>query len=230
MNTHEKPRIARLTQIVMLLQSKKIITARELAEKFDLSMRTIYRDIKTIENSGVPVITIEGKGYAIMQGFNLPPVMFTEHEANALITAEQLVLRNKDKSFVDFYQSATSKIKSVLRHSQKEKTELLSQRIAINNNFERQTTSEFLMNIQLAITNFKLIEIAYHSLQDVLTKRIVEPFALYSTHENWLLIAFCRLRNEFRVFRLDRIQKLITQNKNFEPHDLTLQEYFDMYK
>jgi len=178
MSTQEKPRIARLTQILTLLQSKRILTAREIAEKFDLSVRTIYRDIKTLENSGIPIVTIEGKGYSIMKGFNLPPIMFTENEANALITAEQLILKNKDKSFAEQYQNAISKIKSVLRYSQKEKIELLSQRIGFGNNSDKQTTSDYLMNIQTAITNFKFIEIHYHSLQNVMSNRLIEPFAL----------------------------------------------------
>lgn len=227
MNTQEKPRIARLTQILTLLQSKRILTAKEIAEKFGLSVRTIYRDIKTLENSGIPIITIEGKGYSIMKGFNLPPIMFTENEANALITVEQLILKNKDKSLVEQYQNAIAKIKSVLRYSQKEKIELLSQRIGIWGNLDKKTTSDYLMRIQTALTDFKFIELDYYSLQNVLTTRLVEPFALYSTQQNWLLIAFCHLRNEFRVFRLDRIQKLIVQNKHFEAHKMTLQKYFD---
>lgn len=228
MINQEKPRIARLTQILTLLQSKRILTAREIAEKFELSTRTIYRDIKTLENSGIPIITIEGKGYSIMDGFNLPPIMFTENEANALMTAEQIILQNKDKSLVEHYQEAISKIKSVLRYSQKEKIEFLSQRIGIRKNTEKEVTSDFLMSIQRSITNFQLIEISYHSLDNVTSKRLVEPFALYSTAENWLLIAFCHLRKDFRAFRLDRIQKLIVQNKHFEAHKMTLQEYFDM--
>ena len=224
----EKPRLSRLTAILTQLQSKRILTAREIAKKHNVSIRTIYRDIRTLENSGIPIVTEEGKGYSLMQGFNLPPVMFTEKEANALITAEQLIIKNKDKSFTAEYQNAISKIKSILRHSQKEKIEFLAERIHFRNNIENQKTSDYLMIIQPAITNFNLIEIEYKSLQDESTKRIVEPFALYSTQENWLLIAVCRLRSDFRVFRLDHIQKLIVQKQHFEPQKITLQEYFEI--
>jgi len=227
-NMEEKPRLSRLTAILTQLQSKRILTAREIAEKHNVSIRTVYRDIRTLENSGIPIITEEGKGYSLMQGFNLPPVMFTEKEANALITAEQQILKNKDKSFVEEYQNAVSKIKSILRHSQKEKIEFLSERIVFRNNAQNKKTSNYLMIIQSAITDFNLIEIEYKSLQDKNTKRTVEPFALYSTQENWLLIAVCRLRNDFRVFRLDQIQKLIVHNQHFEPQKITLQEYFEM--
>lgn len=224
----EKSRLSRLTAILTQLQSKRILTAREIAEKHNVSIRTIYRDIRTLENSGIPIITEEGKGYSLMDGFNLPPVMFTEKEANALITAEQLILKNKDKSFAIEYQNAVAKIKSILRHSQKEKIEFLSERIHFRNNTENQKTSGYLMIIQSAISDFNLIEIEYQSLQGENTKRTIEPFALYSTQENWLLIAVCRLRKDFRVFRLDHIQKLIVKNQYFEPQKITLQEYFEI--
>lgn len=224
----EKSRLSRLTAILTQLQSKRILTAREIAEKHNVSIRTIYRDIRTLENSGIPIITEEGKGYSLMDGFNLPPVMFTEKEANALITAEQLILKNKDKSFAIEYQNAVAKIKSILRHSQKEKIEFLSERIHFRNNTENQKTSGYLMVIQSAISDFNLIEIEYLSLQGENTKRTIEPFALYSTQENWLLIAVCRLRKDFRVFRLDHIQKLIVKNQYFEPQKITLQEYFEI--
>ena len=82
------------------------------------------------------------------------------------------------------------------------------------------------MTLQSTITNFQLIEIAYHSLENEITKREIEPFALYNTKGNWLLIAFCRLRKEFRAFRVDLIQSLTTQNETFESHNMTLEEYF----
>ncbi len=188
----------------------------------------VYRDIRTLESSGIPIITEEGRGYSIMEGFNLTPVMFTEKEANALITAEQLIIQNNDKSFAEEYQNAVSKIKATLRHSQKEKIEFLPDKIIFRNNNEQNTTSNYLMIIQSALANFNLLEIEYLSLNDEFTKRVIEPFALYSTQNNWLLIAVCRLRNDFRVFRLDRIQKLIVKNELFEPQTISLQEYFEI--
>jgi len=228
MEENEKPRLSRLLAIVTQLQSKRIVTAKYLAEKHKVSIRTIYRDIRTLENSGIPIVTEEGKGYSLVDGYHLPPVMFTENEANALITAEQIILKNKDQSFVENYSSAITKIKSVLKFSQKEKAGLLSERIHFRENEANEKSSNYLMNIQSAITNFQLLEIEYNSLQNNLTQRIVEPFALYSTKGNWLLIAFCRLRNEFRVFKIDLIQNLIQQNKTFEPHNMTLEEYFEL--
>jgi len=227
MAKEEKPRLSRLTAIITQLQSKNIITASYLAEKYNVSIRTIYRDIRTLEKSGIPIITEEGKGYSLMQGYQLPPIMFTENEANALITAQQLILKNKDKSFVDNYSDAIVKIKSVLKYSQKEKTDLLAQRIYFRENIEDKTSSNHLMTIQSAIINFQLLEIEYKSLENKVTKRHIEPFAIYSTKGNWLLIAFCRLRNEFRAFRIDHIKKLILKPETFTPHNMTLEDYFE---
>lgn len=120
----DKPRLARLAAIMTQLQSKRIVTAKDIAEKHNISIRTVYRDIRTLEKSGIPIVTEEGKGYSIMEGYKLPPVMFTEEEANALITAEQLILKNKDQSLTDHYVSAVTKIKSILKLSQKTKNRI----------------------------------------------------------------------------------------------------------
>ncbi len=225
----EKPRLSRLTAILTQLQSSRIVTAKTLAEKHDVSIRTIYRDIRTLEKSGVPIITEEGKGYSMMEGYQLPPVMFTEDEANALITAEQLILKNKDASFVQHYSEAILKIKALLKGSQKDKASLLTDRIYFTDNFLHQRTSNDLMRIQSALTNFQVLNIDYLSLNNDFTNRDIEPFALYSTQEKWLLIAFCRLRKSFRVFRIDLIQKITNTYVQFESHNMTLEEYYKSY-
>lgn len=222
-------RLSRLTAILTQLQTKRLITATELSKRFSVSIRTIYRDIKALEQAGVPVLTAEGKGYSLMEGYRIPPVMFTESEANALITAEQLILTNKDSSFVKEYVGAVNKIKSVLRHSTKDKANLLSERIVFRQNVEQDRTSNYLSELQLALTNFFLTEITYFSPDNQeTTKRFIEPFAMYNTQENWILIAWCRLRKDFRAFRLDRIQQLNILSTTFEPHPLSLEEYFEI--
>lgn len=231
MNDNDTKRLSRLTAILTQLQTKRLLTASELANKFSVSNRTIYRDIKALEQSGVPILTEEGKGYTIMDGYRIPPVMFTESEANALITAEQLILKNKDASFVKEYSEAINKIKSVLRNGTKDKANLLSNRIVFRHNADNDRTSNYLSTLQLALTNFSLTKIKYHSTDtDQTTERTIEPFAIYSTQENWLLIAFCRLRKDFRAFRLDRIQSLNVLDQTFEPHKITLPEYFEICK
>ncbi len=223
----EKPRLVRLTAILTQLQSKRIVTAKDIAKKHNVSIRTVYRDIRTLEKSGIPIITEEGKGYSVIDGYKLPPVMFTQEEANALITAEQLIRQNKDESLTEHYESAIIKIKSVLKSDQKEKAELLSSRIQVRNNRENQKTSSFLIQLQSTISNYQRIKIDYLSLGKKQSQREIEPFALYTTQGNWVLIAFCKLRNDFRAFRLDCIQKIEILGNHFEPHKMTLQQYLE---
>ena len=228
MNENETKRLSRPTAILTQLQTKRLLTSTELADKFSVSVRTIYRDIRALEQAGVPIITEEGKGYTLMEGYKIPPVMFTETQANALITAEQLVLKNKDASFIKDYSEAIEKVKAVLKYSQKDKVNLLSERTRFNQNLNRERNSNNLSELQFALTNFRLVNIDYINADEKTTSRIIEPFALLST-ENWLLVAYCQLREEFRFFRLDRIKKLQVLNEYFEPHKMTLQEYFDKF-
>lgn len=223
-------RITRLTTILTQLQSKKLLTASELANKFEVSTRTIYRDLKVLEQAGVPILTEEGKGYSLIDGYRIPPIMFSESEANALITAEKLVLKNKDASFANEYSEAISKIKSVVRYSTREKLDFLAKRVSVIQNNSNNHSSNFISILQLAITNFNCIELIYKNEQGESSKRIIEPFALYNTQENWVLVAFCQIRNDMRAFRLDRIQKLTSLNREFQPHKITLQEYFENCK
>ena len=229
MEEKEKPRISRLTAIITQLQSKRLITAKYLSEKHQVSIRTIYRDIRTLEKSGIPIITEEGKGYSIMEGYHLPPVLFTEEEANALITVEQLVINNKDQSFSDNVSSALEKIKSILRYSQKGNADLLADRIYFGGNQNEEKSSNNLMQIQSAIIHFQVLKMNYHSSEKKHTTRNIEPFAIYSIHGNFLLIAYCRLRKNFRAFRIDFIESLIPQNETFTPHNMTIQKYFEDY-
>ena len=229
MEEKEKSRLSRLTAIITQLQSKRIITAQQLAERHNVSVRTIYRDIRALEDSGIPIVTEEGKGYSIMEGYHLPPVLFTEDEANALITVEQLVIKNKDQSFSDNVSSAIEKIKAILKYSQKGSADLLAERIIFGNDQRVEKTSNNLMQIQSAIIHFQVLKIEYFSSDKKRTTRIIEPFAIYSTNGNFLLIAFCRLRNDFRVFRIDYIESLSPQNETFTPHDMTMQRYFEEY-
>jgi predicted DNA-binding transcriptional regulator YafY len=229
MNDGNTKRLSRLAAILTQLQTKRLLTATELAKKFSVSIRTIYRDIRALEQAGVPILTEEGKGYALIEGYSIPPVMFTESEANALIIAEQLVLKNKDASLVKDYSEAIEKIKAVLKDSLKDKADLLAKRTQFSQNTNREKTSNNLSDLQFALTNFYLTKIEYTNEAGKTTSRLIEPFALLGTQENWLLVAWCRLRDDFRFFRLDRIKKLDILTEKFTPHSMTLQEYFDHY-
>ena len=228
MKENDTKRLSRLTAILTQLQTKRLLTATKLAEKFGVSTRTIYRDIKALEQAGVPVLTEDGKGYSLMEGYRVPPVMFTEAQANALITAEQLVFQNKDTSFIKDYTEAIEKVKAVLKYNIQDKANLLSERTRFDQNNNRERNSSSLSDLQFALTNFRLAKIEYTNEQNNTTTRHIEPFALLST-ENWLLVAYCRLRREFRFFRLDRIKKLEILTDKFEPHKMTLEEYFNSY-
>lgn len=228
MPDNDTKRLSRLTAILTQLQTKRLITATSLAAKFGVSIRTIYRDIKALEQSGIPILTEEGKGYSLMEGYRLPPVSFTETEANALITAEKLVAHNKDVSFVKEFSAAIEKIKAVLRHTAKDNAELLANRMIVSRGEATDNFSSHISNLQLALTNFNLTEITYQKENATETsKRLIEPFALLSSQGNWLLLAYCRMRKEFRFFRLDRIKQLMILPDKFKPHNMTLQEYFD---
>jgi predicted DNA-binding transcriptional regulator YafY len=222
-------RLSRLTAITTQLQTKSLVTATELAVRFSVSVRTIYRDIRALESSGVPIYTEEGKGYRMVEGYRLPPIMFTENEANALIMVEQLVLHNKDSSLVKDYSDAIDKIKSSLNSEHKAKVNFLSDRTQFSQMKTQEKNSDHLSTLQYSLTNFLLIDIGYTDEASRLTQRQVEPFALLNTRNSWILVAWCRLREEFRNFRLDRIQSLDLLSEKFTPQDMTLEDYFRQY-
>ncbi len=222
-------KINRITAILTQLQSKRIITAKTLAERFEISLRTVYRDIRTLQEAGVPIGAENGVGYFIVDGYRLPPIMFTEEEANAMITADKLVNQKNEKSLSKNYTSALIKIKSVLRKRQKEKIELLEERISADNKYEINPKSDYLSKIQRGITDFLQLSLTYKSIyKNEVTKRNVKPLALYFTENDWILIGYCMLRNDIREFRLDKIEILQITTTKFE-HFTTfnLSQYFD---
>jgi len=220
-------RLARITNIATMLKSKRIVTAVSMAKKFDVSVRTVYRDIRTLESSGVPVITIDGKGFSIMEGYTLPPIMFTEEEANALITAEHLINKTKDASLAENFQDAMVKIKSVIRSAIMAKSDLLSDRTLILGQGKNDKTSHSLSDLQLAITGHTVTRIMYQKPDDSpVTTRYIEPHVICYLNENWILIAWCRLRHDFRAFRIDRMRKIEFQDATFQSRDASLKAYF----
>ena len=119
-----------------------------------------------------------------------------------------------------------------MRNGTKEKTLLLSERVAFQEKSVFKETSNHLSSIQIALTSFSIIKIEYYSPEkDETTKRDIEPFALINNiGENWYLIAWCRLRKDFRLFRFDRITKIEITNESFTPHKISLQEYLGLYR
>jgi len=219
-------RLTRLTTILLHLQSKRVVTAQELADRFDVTQRTIYRDIRALEEAGVPIIGEAGKGYSLVEGYRVPPVMFTEQEINALLTAQQYFQKNADKSAYNDFANVVTKIKAIMRYSEKEKAEKLENRLYIHSNDQSNETN-LLSTIQLSITNCRALKIKYHAnYNDTVTDRFVEPLGVYLYKENWIVVAHCRLRNELREFRIDRILNLTLTTDAFPDRNFTLDEYF----
>jgi len=222
--------LPRLISILTLLKSKRLLTATELADKYAVSIRTIYRDIRKLEEAGIPVYSIEGKGYSLVGNYVVPPVQFTEKQANALITAQHIVNQSKDVSFVNDFNEALIKIKSVFRTSIQEKSELLNDKLYVFNMEYEEITSNALSEIQLAITHFNFIEINYQKADDPnISFRKVEPCAMYSTNNKWILIAWCHLRKAYRAFRIDRIQHYKILREQFEDRNFKIQDYFSAF-
>ncbi|MDY8134281.1 YafY family protein [Aquimarina sp. 2201CG5-10] len=220
--------LPRLISILTLLKSKRILTAPELAKKYEVSVRTIYRDIRKLEEAGVPVYTIEGRGYSLVDNYTVAPVQFTEKQANALVTAQHIINQSKDVSFVNNFNEALIKIKSVFKTSVQKKSELLNDKIHIFNWSYEEFTSDALSEIQLAITNFNFIEINYQKVNEETTSfRKIEPCAMYSADNKWILIAWCHLRNDLRAFRIDRIRRFKILEEQFEDRKFSLKKYFE---
>ena len=223
----ELNRLSRLTAILTFLQTKTMVTSTQLCERFEVSRRTIYRDIKSLMDSGVPIYAEEGKGYKLVDGYNLPPVMFSDEEAHALITAEKIIAQNKDQSLVVAHHNAVEKIKAVLKVKDKNSVNQLADRITNLTNLKKEITSNNLLDIQSAITKRRCIKIAYKaSSVEKVTDRFIEPMAIYHTRDNWVVIAWCRLRNDFREFRLDRIIDFQLTVEVYSEREFDLYNYF----
>jgi predicted DNA-binding transcriptional regulator YafY len=225
-------RIDRLAAILIHLQSKRMVTASEIAERFGMSLRTIYRDIRALEEAGVPIGAEAGRGYYIVEGYHLPPVMFTSNEASALLMAEKLVEKMTDVSINNHFTSAANKIKAVLPNKEKEFVELLHPTVEVL--FSKPPTSDdfpntFLTEIQNALVAKNILIIDYLSSykKELTQNRHIEPIGLCYYSFGWHLIAFCRLRNEYRDFRVDQIKNLILSGEKFIARkDNNIRDYF----
>lgn len=220
-------RIDRLHAILTHLQSKKKVTAQEIADRFNISLRTVYRDVKALEESGVPVIGEAGSGYTVMEGYRLPPVMFTQEEASALLLGAKLAEHQTDASVQKHFLAALYKIKAVLRSTDKELMDALDDNIAVATRMPADTTSgRYLVDLQKALGDKKVITIRYQSNKEEFTRRQVEPIGLWFYGQAWHLIGWCRMRGGYRDFRVSRIQHLELMDEHFHPDSHpSLQEY-----
>lgn len=230
-------RIDRLTAILIQLQSKKWVTSGEIAERFEISQRTVYRDIRALEEAGVPLYSEPGKGYSLVDGYRLPPVMFSSEEAGAVLIAEKLAEKLTDHSVRKHFLSAALKIKAVLPETSKDQVEMMDHQVAVFSQPVSERTgypNNFLSDIQKALIRKKCISMdyeAYHS-KEITRDRIVDPYGLVYYSNCWHLIAYCHLRRDMRDFRLDRISRLqITDKDSSEKQKGQLREYLmEMWK
>jgi len=222
-------RIDRLFGILTLLQSKKFVPAEKIADKFKISVRTVYRDIKALGETGIPISFEQQKGYFVVQGYFLPPVAFSTEEANAFLLMEAIVTGFADKSIQTHYTNGLNKIKAVLRGSQKEKIDALSSNIKLQVPDRLRYDFEYLSLLQGAISARTILEIDYKNMNEEVSKRKVEPIGLVFYAFAWHLIAWCHIRNDYRDFKVARILKLRNTEQLFQkPDHIELDSYMKL--
>ena len=216
-------RIDRLQAILTMLQSKRVVRAEDLATRFEVSIRTIYRDIKALEAGGVPIGAEAGIGYFISDGYHIPPVMFTQREARALLIGGKMVESFTDKSVALSFNDALMKVKAVIDLDKRDDLESLEDNIIIHP-FKKEIRNEGPQELQLdkikeALSVSKIVQIDYFSGgKGEHTTREIEPVGLCFYSSCWHVMAYCRLREDYRDFRLDRISKLQLLNKTYPRH------------
>ncbi|MEO8768683.1 MAG: YafY family protein [Ferruginibacter sp.] len=227
-------RIDRVSAILIQLQSKRVVKAQDIADRFNISLRTVYRDIKALDEAGIPVIGEAGIGFSIMEGYRLPPIMFTQDEATAFLTAGKMVEQFTDASTRTSYESALFKIKAVLKYSEKDYVEDLEDHIAVMKNPYLPVSSNdhnHLQTILQYISTKTIIDIGYyanHSQQ--YSNRLVEPIGIFYLGTHWYMIAYCHLRKDYRHFRTDRISYITATEKHYEQQHPSLNSFLSKMK
>jgi predicted DNA-binding transcriptional regulator YafY len=222
-------RIDRLTAILIQLQSQRITKAQEVADRFDISLRTVYRDIRALEEAGVPIGSEAGIGYFLADGYRLPPVMFSPEEARALLTAHHFINTFTDAGVQQAYESALFKIKSVLSSREQDMLEDLQDKVKVVAPLTRAEHPDdiHLSKLQQALMQRQVVEMEYFSPgSGEFPKRSIEPIGLVYYGDAWHVIAYCQLRQDYRDFRLDRMSKVNILSQHYHLRDkLSLEQY-----
>eukprot|EP01136_Pigoraptor_vietnamica_P025339 Opistho-1_new@79266 len=199
-------RADRLFQIVQLIRGRRLSTADFLARRLEVSARTVYRDVAALQQQGVPIEGEAGVGYRMRAGFDLPPLMFTKDEAQALVAAVRLAQPQLDRALGAQAEEALSKILAVLPASARAAAEGL----ALFAPLGRMTPelSERLTRLREATESRHKLRLDYLDLSDSRSERIVRPLACFFWGPVWTVAAWCEKREDFRSFRVDRIQAL----------------------
>ena len=210
-------KINRIIAILTSLQAKRIVRAQDLADRFGVSLRTIYRDVKTLESAGVPLLSEAGIGYSLVDGYRLPPVMFTREEAGSLLTGEKLMRSFSDKSLGDHYQTAILKIRSVLKSYDKEWLDTLEETIWVRppKALFNKEIDDSLQTILHGIADRKSVILEYRAITDVISEREIEPVGIFHENNNWYILGYCLLREDYRQFRTDRILAIRSTHRRF---------------
>ena len=206
-------RADRLFQIIQFLRTRRVTTALWLAERLEVSERTIYRDIKDLILSGVNIEGEAGIGYVVRRGFELPPLMFSEEEISALTLGARIVESWADTSLATAAQSALSKIETALPDDLKDNlgnTLLFSPLARITP--EISTT---MAEIRHAADQRRKVSLQYSRADGQASERIIWPLGLFFWGSVWTIGAWCEMRNDFRIFRLDRIDSLCVLDDNY---------------
>lgn len=199
-------RADRLFQIVQYLRAGRLLTAKILAERLEVSERTIYRDIADLQGSGVPIDGEAGIGYLMREGYDLPPLMFSREEVSALIVGARMVGAWGGAKMALAAETALTKIDNVLPDDMRGQARTTP---VFAFDFQMpETLKELFDSINNAILTGAVLAITYRNPEGEMSEREIEPLGLYYWGRTWTLASWCRLRHDFRSFRIDRMETL----------------------
>lgn len=222
-------RADRLFQIVQILRTRRRVTAALLAERLEVSERTVYRDIRDLSLSGVPIQGEAGSGYRLMPGFDIPPLMFTGMEVEALIAAIGMLQTWSGDTLAKAAGSAQEKLLAVLPTDRRILAE--RNRILTPDFGKYPQTRRWFDVFHQAMRQRDEVWIRYENEQGEGSERAVHPLGLSFWGEVWVLVAWCRLRQDYRCFRLDRCQAVTLTGKQFaERPDRSLEDFIHQQK
>ena len=214
----------RLFALVLLLQNRPNMTSRDLSEHFGVSRRTIFRDLRTLGESGVPLTYAETGGYEILEGYQLPPLMFSAREAATLLVGTGFTKLQPDASLRTDADAVAMKIRGVLPEPVRDYIDRLQERTVLapfNEARDRGATGDeegLWFELSEAVARQRKVKMTYYvASRDEETVREVDPLGLVYYSDHWNLIAYDHLRDDIRNFRLDQIKKLRTRFDTFEP-------------
>ncbi|MBO9730877.1 MAG: YafY family transcriptional regulator [Chitinophaga sp.] len=220
-------RIDRLMGLLTVLQSGKILSAGKLAEKFDISLRTIYRDINTLQEIGLPINTENDQGYSMPAEYTLPPLSFSSEEANALLLLQALASRITDRRAGKSSTAALHKIKTVIATYDHPRVEAWP--IATTATSHEQSEHTWLIAIQQGIARKCCLKIGYTDTKGNYTDREIEPVGLIFYTNQWHLVAWCDLRLGYRNFKVPMINTLANTSTPFtKQHNFKLEDYIKL--